>query len=153
MRFLNLDRAFPGLCVGEVVALCGCAEKGPPRYRVSGTVSIAGWPVSDGMIFFEPDAKQGNAGPSSFASIVQGRFDTAGSPPGRPAISGPHRVRIEAYQPAAYAGGDAARGQPSVAARPPAGITLPRQLITDVTLPSGPSSHTFEIPKAIQAGR
>lgn len=152
MRFPNFDRLGPWFWVGLSVALCGCGDVGPARYRVSGTVTIAGWPVPDGMIFFEPDAEHGNRGPTGFATIVQGRFDTAGSPPGRPAIAGPHRVRIEANAHAGYAGADAAQGRASVAEQPPSGITLPRQFLTVVTLPSAASSQAFEIPKRIPAG-
>jgi hypothetical protein len=59
-----------------VAPLCcgGCGERGPVRYKLSGTVTYAGQPIKVGMIVFEPAA--GNTGPGESAKIVDGRYET-----------------------------------------------------------------------------
>ncbi|WP_207396765.1 hypothetical protein [Bremerella alba] len=80
-------------------ALCvGCSGgDGTARNRVSGTVTLDGQPIPNGMITFEPDFNKGHTGPQGIARIRDGRFDT-NTEGGRGIIGGPHRVRIEGYR-------------------------------------------------------
>lgn len=74
----------------------GCSvEEGPPRYRVSGTVTYQGEPVPTGVIQFTPDASKGSSGPPGFAEIEAGVFDTKLS--GKGVVGGPHRVTVDAF--------------------------------------------------------
>jgi hypothetical protein len=67
---------------------CGSADK---TYDLSGTVTFQGKPVPAGSILFEPAA--GNKGPSGYAKIKDGRYDTR-DPDCRGIIGGPHLVQI-----------------------------------------------------------
>ncbi len=93
------DRALGvSLALGLVLAsAAGCGERGPERFRVSGTVTHAGRPVQLGRIVFEPDTSRGNDGPQGFAPIENGRFDTSG-PHCRGTVGGPMRVRIDGFE-------------------------------------------------------
>ncbi len=91
-----------GVLAITMASLCGGGGCGrnDDGLRVSGTVTFAGSPVPAGMIYFEPDADQGNAGPTGFAAIKDGRYDTAAHGRNRGAIRGPQRVRIDGHVPA-----------------------------------------------------
>lgn len=72
--------------------LLGCSgDSGPPRYKVSGTVTYAGKPIPSGRIVLEPDPAQGNKGPAAYASIQNGHYET---PEDKGCVGGPHIVRI-----------------------------------------------------------
>lgn len=63
----------------------GCGGDG--TYRVSGKVTFKGQPVPAGKIYFMPDSSQGNSGPTGYADIKDGTYDTSlkgsvGCPPG-----------------------------------------------------------------------
>lgn len=73
----------------------GCGD-GPKRVRVSGTVTFQGKPVPYGNVVFEPDKFKGNSGPQGYATIKDGRFDTAIAGGTDPA-PGPQIVAIEGY--------------------------------------------------------
>jgi len=75
--------------------IAGCGEKGLTRYRVSGSVTYKGKPVPVGTIQFAPDASKGNTGPSAFAGIRDGRYDSDAD--GRGTIGGPHIVSVDAF--------------------------------------------------------
>lgn len=100
---------------------CGGGDDGPPRFRVSGTVTFDGKPVPAGTIYFQPAA--GNKGPAGLAAIVKGKFDTSS---GKGTVGGPHNVRVE--------GTDAA-GVP---------IFVPH--FEEIDLPKESSRQEFEIP-------
>ena len=81
------------------MAIVGCSRgDGIPRYRVSGRVTFNGEPVPAGMVYFNPDAAAGNRGPSGFAPIVDGSYDTR-SARGRGAIAGPQTIQIDGHVP------------------------------------------------------
>lgn len=84
-------RSFVVLSVCVLVSAgCGGAdEKGPSRYRVSGTVKFDGKPIPSGTIYFET-----SAGPAGVAAISKGKYDTD---KGKGVIGGPHKVLIEGY--------------------------------------------------------
>ncbi|HLA84892.1 MAG TPA: hypothetical protein VJL29_08860 [Thermoguttaceae bacterium] len=73
----------------------GCGDRGPTRYRVSGTVTFQGKPVPLGAIQFTPDTSKGNRGPAAFAGIKNGRYDTAAS--GQGFVGGPQVVTVDAF--------------------------------------------------------
>jgi hypothetical protein len=80
-----------------LIVVAGCGQRGPVRFRVSGTVAHAGKPVQLGRVVFEPDTSRGNDGPQGFAPIENGRFDTAG-PHCRGTVGGAMRVRIDGFE-------------------------------------------------------
>ena len=45
--------------------------------RVSGMITFNGQPVPAGKIYFTPDTSKGNSGPTGYADITNGRYDTA----------------------------------------------------------------------------
>lgn len=72
----------------------GCGGDG--THRVSGTVTYKGQPVPVGKIYFIPDGSKGNSGPSGYADIKDGKYDT-GSGPG--SVAGAVLISIEAFDP------------------------------------------------------
>ncbi len=85
-------------CGGWLAAVCivlvltGCGRRdGPPRFRLSGTVTHAGKPVPAGSVSFVPDVSKGNNGPSGLAKIKDGHFDTA---EGTGHVGGPHIISV-----------------------------------------------------------
>jgi hypothetical protein len=83
------------LAVGCWIALAGCQDSGPPRYRISGTVTHQGQPVPIGSILFQPDGAKQNSGPYGFAPIREGRYDTQLD--GKGFSGGPQIVIVEAF--------------------------------------------------------
>lgn len=83
------------------VLLClfafGCGSKSV--YRVSGKVTFQGKSVPSGKIYFIPDGSKGNTGPTGFADIKDGQYDTSASG-GRDAPSGPVIIAVEGFDPA-----------------------------------------------------
>lgn len=66
------------------------------RYHVKGTVRWDNSDVPVGLIYFTPDAKQGNSGVQGVARIENGRYDTAAAE-GKGCSGGAQVVRILAY--------------------------------------------------------
>jgi hypothetical protein len=63
------------LCVLGLIPLVGC-RGGSRRVSVSGTVTLAGKPVNEGLVSFSPDASKGNtARVSCTAPIKDGRYE------------------------------------------------------------------------------
>ena len=82
------------LCV-----LCaGC--DGAKTYRVSGKVTFQGKPVPAGKIYFIPDGSKGNTGPTGWADIKNGEYDTSATG-GSNASPGPVIIAIEGLDPSA----------------------------------------------------
>ncbi|MBN9120162.1 MAG: hypothetical protein J0I06_13530 [Planctomycetes bacterium] len=80
-------------------ALCaGCG--GGNVYRVSGKVTFQGKPVPAGKIYFIPDGSKGNTGPTGYADIKNGEYDT-GAPGGSHAPAGPVIIAVEGQDPSA----------------------------------------------------
>ncbi len=123
-------------CVLVLVAVLGsgCSAEKFPRYRVSGKATWAGQPIPAGMIYFEPDFSQGNKGPAGVATIKEGAYDTAIA--GKGVVRGPHRVRIDGFDPARSKSDD--------------GIVQTAPLFetyeTTLDLPAAPSEHDFDVP-------
>src|SRR5262245_32985136 len=72
------------------VALSGCSNEAN-LYRVSGVVSYDGKPIPKGVIHFVPQAD----GPSGFANIVEGKYDTAQQ--GKGVRGGAYDVRVNGF--------------------------------------------------------
>lgn len=89
-------RLTAGLLAVGVVWAAGCGG-GPKTYRVSGTVTFNGQPVPMGKIYFDPDTAAGGSGPSGFADIVDGKFDTSAAN-GKGVAGGPTVVRIQGHK-------------------------------------------------------
>jgi hypothetical protein len=66
---LTIDLAIVALLVGG----CGDAVRDRPTARVSGTVSVAGAPVSQGRLIFMPDT--GTPGQPATSSITAGHYE------------------------------------------------------------------------------
>jgi hypothetical protein len=116
-----------------IMLCCGCGgPDGPPRYPVSGRVTLAGEPLALGRISFEPDTSQGNRGPGAYGDIVAGRYETYRT---MGAVGGPHRVVIEGY-----AGDTPEQRQKRAPLFPPH--------VTTVELPAGSASFDFDVPAA-----
>jgi hypothetical protein len=78
------------LCVA--VVLFGCSKSN--RMRVFGTVTWKGQPVPCGVIQFSPDSsKPGVKGPTGFAFIVDGKYDSSATA-SKGCMPGPHIVSI-----------------------------------------------------------
>jgi hypothetical protein len=89
-RFVRLVALVPA-----VLAL-GCGDgKG---YRFQGKVTFKGQPIASGKIYFSPDGSKGNSGPSGFADIKDGAYDTAATG-GRGYGGGPTIIAIEGFDP------------------------------------------------------
>lgn len=86
------------LCMSAVIGLAaGCGESTPGQ-RLSGKVNFNGKPVPAGKIFVSPDSGKGNSGPTGFAEIKDGVYDT-GLPGGRPVPHGAVVMTIEGIDP------------------------------------------------------
>ncbi|MGE3805873.1 MAG: hypothetical protein AB7K24_14455 [Gemmataceae bacterium] len=71
-----------------IVATLGCADSGPARYPVEGTVSFRGTPLESGAIQFEPVTGHGQSGG---APIINGNFQV---PAEKGLLAGQYHVRI-----------------------------------------------------------
>lgn len=84
---VTAPRSWPlaGLIAGGCIALlAGCSgQPGPPKHRVSGTVSLAGKPMPDGEVYFRIPA----TGAIEVFAVKAGAFRGA-------AAAGRHRVEI-----------------------------------------------------------
>jgi hypothetical protein len=79
----------PGLVCCCLVVGCGKST-----YNISGKVTFKGQPIPAGTIYFIPDTKKGNEGPSGWATIKDGSYDTSAEG-GKGMIGGPMIVAIE----------------------------------------------------------
>lgn len=135
----------PLLTWGIVVAaaaggLAGCSGDG--TYQISGKVTFQNQPVPAGKIYFRPDSAKGNSGPTGYADIKNGQYNTAWSG-GKGIVGGPTVVAIEGLDPA----------RPAKSAR---GDTSGEQLVTllfpqyeiQADLPKANSTKDFEVPAA-----
>jgi hypothetical protein len=79
-------------------AALGCG--GGNSHRVSGKVTFKGQPIPAGMIYFMPDESKGNTGPTGYADIKDGEYDTSAEG-GQGIVGGPVIIAIEGIDPAA----------------------------------------------------
>jgi hypothetical protein len=118
--------------------VCGCGSRDEGLHRVSGRVTLGGTALPAGMIYFEPDSFRGNRGPTGYATITGGVYDTRAS--GRGMIGGPHVVRIDGYDPPPPNAEDGGR-------------TLVRDYRTTLDLPKSEAFQDFDVPAAQGAHR
>lgn len=83
------------LAITALLLLAGCGDSGPARYRYSGKVTFDGRPVPFGDIVFQPDVQAGSTGPSGYAKITNGTYETASD---KGTIGGPQIVRISGFE-------------------------------------------------------
>lgn len=88
-------RLTPLLLVALVCGLAGCGSAGPERFDVSGSVTFAGQPVSQGVVYFDPDVAHGQDGVQGYAEIENGRFSTEAT--GKGLGGGKYVVRIRGF--------------------------------------------------------
>ena len=127
---LSLAALGCGLVIG-----CG----GPTYHRLSGKVTFKGQPIPAGKIYFTPDGKKNNTGPTGYADITNGSYDT-GAKGGQGMVGGPMVVRIEGFDPSA---------KPDEKAGPPGEITtksLFPSYETTVELPRSSGTKDFDVP-------
>ena len=85
-------RGFAALAlVLGLAALVGCGAGEEKLYQVSGVVTYDGKPVAKGVIHFDPKAD----GPSGFANILDGKYDTAQQ--GKGVRGGEYDVRVNGF--------------------------------------------------------
>lgn len=132
LRRLWNDR-FVWLIIAALIVGSGCNDG--TGNRVSGTVVFQGRPVPAGTIYFHPNKAAGNEGPSGFAQIVDGNFDTAARR-GRGVIAGPHKVEISGYEPATQSAENPEGG----------GASLFAGYREVIEFPAAASRHEFVVP-------
>src|SRR5205085_11952004 len=94
-------------------------------------------PVPPGRIFFHPDARQQNSGPSGFTDIKDGAYDTART--GKGVAGGPTVVRIQGFK---------TEGADSSGFGPP----LFQEYTVHADLPRANSTKDFEVPAKAASG-
>lgn len=124
-----MRKAFKSVVVASlvIVGTLGCGPQEEKLYRVSGTVTYGGKPVPKGTISFDPTTE----GPMGFASIVDGKYDTA---EGGGIRGGKYNVRV---------GGFTGVPGPDL----PFGQALFSEFNTTAELPAADSTYDLEIPK------
>ena len=85
------------LLLACVSLVSGCGGSDIKLQHITGNATFAGKPIVFGTIEFLPDVERGNKGPAGTAEIANGQFSTRKSG-GRGVVSGPHTVRITAYE-------------------------------------------------------
>lgn len=90
----------PLLLVAGALLCCILSGCGQGANRVYGTVEFKGKPVPAGKIYFQPDGSKGNSGPTGYAEIRGGQYDTSAAG-GRGVVSGPVIVRLTGIDPSA----------------------------------------------------
>lgn len=91
-----LKRVVPlaSLVLFSVLAVTGCGDSDKRAHHVKGKVTFGGNPVAAGSVQFIP--AKGNSGPSGYAEIVNGEFDTSKSG-NKGTVGGKHMVVIQAF--------------------------------------------------------
>ena len=83
------------LAFGLGLALvAGCAES-EKLYHVSGTVKYDGKDVPMGMVYFDPDPTAGGSGTMGFATVKDGKYDTAAG--GQGIKGGAYVIRVAVH--------------------------------------------------------
>jgi hypothetical protein len=128
------------ILIAGLVAGCG----GDGTYRVSGKVTFNGQPVPAGKIYFIADGSKGNTGPTGFADIKNGSYDTSESG-GQGAPAGPVIIAVEGIDPS----GPPPKADPS--GEVTAKVLFPRYETT-ADMPKSASTKDIEVPAAAAKG-
>jgi len=111
-----------------LAALAGCTS-GEKLYRVSGVVTYNGKPIPKGVIHFDPKAE----GPSGFANVVSGKYDTTQQ--GKGVRGGAYDVRVNGFD-----GNEANEA--------PFGQALFPEFTGTKDLPKEDSTYDLDVPKS-----
>lgn len=139
----RLIRVLPALAC---LALLGCG--GEKLYRVSGKIRFNGNPVPSGKIYFMPDGSKGNTGPTGYADIKNGEYDTS-APGGQDAPPGPVIVAIEGLDPSAPP--DKPKKGEEVSEESTMKVLFPRYETTD-EIPTSAYTKDYEVPAEAAKG-
>jgi hypothetical protein len=120
--------------------LFGCG--GSKTVRVSGKVTFQGKPVPSGKIYFIPDGSKGATGPTGYADIKNGEYDTSSSG-GSGATPGPVIVAIEGLDPSAPP--DKPKKGEEVSEEATVKVLFPRYEIT-FDVPAESTTKDIEVP-------
>ena len=128
-----MTRLVPSSFLFGLLALfscCGCEPAGPKHYPVSGTVSLDGQPLAEGIVHF----KVVEAGTIVSLPALDGKFEGA-------VTAGRHRVEVVAYQMIPVPG--------EMGGEVPKSLIAPRfnsasTLSAEVT-PAGPNVFDFKV--------
>lgn len=93
-------RSFLAKLVPAVLCCVAFGCGGDKTVRVSGKVTFKGAPVPAGKIYFMPDGSKGNTGPTGFADIKDGAYDTSATG-GRNPPPGAVIIAVEGMDPSA----------------------------------------------------
>jgi hypothetical protein len=127
------SRRLAAVClIAGVVFAVGCGAEGEPVYQVSGTVTFQGKPVPKGLIYFDPDQTKETGGDMGFASILDGKFNTAEE--GQGIRGGAYEVRVNGFDG-------------KVANDAPFGQALFLEYRTTADLPMQDSTYNLDVPK------
>jgi hypothetical protein len=131
-----------GLLPGLLCCLAlGCG--GDKGYRFSGKVTHKGQPIASGKIYFIPDASKGNKGPTGYADIKNGEYDTS-APGGAGCIGGPMTIKIEAIDPSSSGKTDKSGES--------AGKALFPTYQVPMDLPKATTTQDFDVPASAGGG-
>jgi len=117
-------------------------------YRVKGKVTFKGVPVPAGKIYFMPDSSKGNMGPTGFADIVNGEYDT-GAKDSRNPPSGPVIIALEGFDPNSPP--DKPKKGEEVSEEAKFKVLFPRYEIS-AELPKSNSTKDIEVPAEASKG-
>jgi hypothetical protein len=131
------------MAAAVVLAWSSTGCDGESVYRVSGTVTFMGKPVPAGKIYFMPDSSKGNTGPTGYADIKDGKYDTSNG--GRGSMAGPVIIAIEGIDPSG----------PPPKADPEGEVTakvLFARYETSADMPKSSSTKDIEVPAEASKG-
>ena len=134
-----------------LLALLASGCGGDKLNRVSGKVSFNGQPVPSGMIYFMPDSSKGHTGPTGFANIKNGEYDTS-SDGGRGVPSGPVIVSIEGFDPSAPPDKPKTKEEKEAASEESTIKVLFPRWETSWDVPASSSTKDFEVPADASKG-
>jgi len=85
------------LAVAGLLIASGTGCDGQSTHRVSGKITFNGAPVPAGKIYFIPDGSKGNTGPTGYADIKNGTYDTSAG--GQGSVAGAVIIAVEGIDP------------------------------------------------------
>jgi hypothetical protein len=127
----------------------GCG--GNKTYRVSGKVTFNGANVPSGKIYFKPDGSKGNTGPTGYANIVDGQYDTDAAG-GSGAVAGPVIISIDGVDPNAPADGKADKSEKGNKSEEATAKLLFARYETAAEFPDSASTKDIDVPAEAAKG-
>jgi hypothetical protein len=146
MRSFHAALVCPAL-IAFFAAGCG----GEKVHRVSGKITFNGNPVPSGMIYFMPDGSKGHTGPTGYANIKNGEYDTS-SEGGRGVPSGPVIVAIEGFDPSSPPDKPKTKMEKELASAESTIKTLFPRWETNWDMPAATATKDFEVPAEASKG-